>query len=217
MNFDTQDLQAALLHEMKNNLSLLSMTLDTMQPGVEHDQDEQLHTARLLCQRVIDRLRQSLMLYKQGNRDFAVNVDVHSPAEFVQELAASATSLAGQKLQISVDMADDVPAIWFFDYNLLEMAMITAIHNSLSYAASGILISVGLEDGMIRFAIRDDSDGYPAHILECARTGEAFSAKGTGLGLMFARLIAQAHHKAGQHGEMRLSNDRGAVFAILLP
>lgn len=67
MPFDSNDLFAALLHEMKNNLGLLALTLDEMRarPGADHT--DRLRSSRLLCERVIDRLRQTLLLYKKGN------------------------------------------------------------------------------------------------------------------------------------------------------
>ena len=61
MDTEGKDLYAALMHEMKNNLGLLAMTIDGIpilgQPEHDHAVDE----ARLLCQRVIDRLLQALL------------------------------------------------------------------------------------------------------------------------------------------------------------
>ena len=45
----------------------------------------------------------------------------------------------------------------------------------------------------------------------------AYRAAGTGLGLQFAKLIVQTHVNQGRVGELRLSNDQGAVFQLLLP
>lgn len=217
MKFDSSDLFAALLHEMKNNLALLSMTLDGLEGAGDGDQAEQLYTARLLCQRVIDRLSQSLLLYKKDQQRFVLNVDANSTVDFVSELARTADSLAGGRFVIEASVDDDVPPLWFFDRNLVEMAMITAVHNSLSYAARRIEIGASLLDGRLCLTVRDDSDGFPAHILDCLADDRPFSAKGTGLGLTFARLIAAAHDDRGRTGELRLANDRGAVFNLLLP
>jgi signal transduction histidine kinase len=48
-------------------------------------------------------------------------------------------------------------------------------------------------------------------------TNTPYRATGTGLGLQFARLIAQSHDNQGRTGELRLHNDQGAVFTLLLP
>lgn len=217
MKFETTDLFAALLHEMKNNLALLSMTLDGLKRTDDSEQAEQIYTARLLCQRVIDRLSQSLLLYKKDHQRFVLNVDANSTVDFIAELAKTADSLAGGRFEIEASIEDDVPALWFFDRNLVEMAMITAVHNSLSYAARKIEIGASLLDDRLCLTVKDDSDGFPDHILGCLAEDRPFSAKGTGLGLTFARLIAEAHDNKGRRGELRLANERGAVFNLLLP
>lgn len=217
MPFDSNDLFAALLHEMKNNLGLLALTLDEMRTHPNGDHAEQLQSSRLLCERVIDRLRQSLLLYKKGNDRFVLNVEACPVRDFVRELGQTAESLAGGRLDIEVALADAAPELWFFDRNLVEMALVSAIHNSIHYATSRIGIEAGLGDGMLRLTVRDDSPGYPEHILDCVARDLPFSARGTGLGLTFAKLIAQTHENRGRHGELRLANDGGAVLNLLLP
>lgn len=217
MVIDTNDLFAALLHEMKNNLGLLALSLDEMraQPGGDHS--TQLEASRLLCERVIDRLRQTLLLYKNGNDRLVLNIDAHPVRDFLRELAQTADSLAGGRLLIEARQAEGTPDLWFFDRNLVHTAMVSAIHNSIQYAAARIRIEAGLTEGLLRLTVRDDSPGYPAHILECIAQDRPFSARGTGLGLTFAKLIAQAHENRGQRGRLQLGNDAGAVFSLLLP
>jgi K+-sensing histidine kinase KdpD len=111
-----------------------------------------------------------------------------------------------------------VPDLWFFDRALVEMAMINAIHNSLSHARSVIRIEADMVDGCLAFTVRDDSAGYPdTHPGQRIGGDESYSSRGTGLGLMFARMIAEAHENQGRIGELRLNNDNGAVFRFMLP
>jgi K+-sensing histidine kinase KdpD len=114
-------------------------------------------------------------------------------------------------------MAADVPAVWFFDRDLIEMALVNAIQNSLAYARSIIRIEASMVDGCLALSVRDDSDGYPEHILTSVATNTPYRATGTGLGLQFARLIVQTHENRGRLGELRLYNESGAVFSLLLP
>lgn len=217
MVIDTNDLLAALLHEMKNNLGLLALSLDEMRTRPGGDHTTQLEASRLLCERVIDRLRQTLLLYKNGNDRFVLNVDAHPVRDFLRELAQTADSLASGRLIIEARQAEDAPELWFFDRNLVHMAMVSAIHNSIQYAAARIRIEAGLTEGMLRLTVRDDSPGYPPHILECVAQDRPFSTRGTGLGLTFAKLIAQAHENRGRYGRLQLDNAAGAVFSLLLP
>lgn len=217
MNIDTNDLLAGLLHEMKNNLGLLALSLSEMQAHPACGHCSQLESSRLLCERVIDRLRQTLLLYKKGSDRFLLDLDAHPVPDFLRELARTADSLAGGRLVIEAELAQDAPELWFFDRNLVEMAMTSAIHNSIQYAAARMRIEAGLAEDMLRLTVRDDSPGYPAQILECVARDRPFNARGTGLGLTFAKLIAQAHENRGRRGRLQLGNDAGAVFSLLLP
>lgn len=217
MSMEAKDLYAALMHELKNNLGLLAMAMDRIPHSGTDEHDHPLDESRLLCQQVVERLRQSLLLYKAADHGLPMEVDAYSPHEFLAECGDEAASLARGRLRIDVEVAGDVPAIWFFDRNLADIALSNAIHNSLVYARSVITLRADLVDGMLGLSVHDDSNGYPAHILEALTNGEPFASGGTGLGLRLAQMIAQAHTNKGRAGELRLANDPGAAFSILLP
>jgi len=219
MTFDTTDMHAALMHELKNNLSLLTMTLDGMPVLGIPEHDEKRDAARLICQRSVERLQQALLIYKAAGETLHVFIDAHSPLDMLRELGDSTSSLAGNRLTVDILIGDQVPDIWFFDWNLVQMAMLNAIHNALAYARSTIRIEADMQDGCLAFTVRDDSNGFPEQILACAGKNavSSGSAKGTGLGLRFARLIAELHENQGRIGSLRLYNDAGGVFSLLLP
>lgn len=217
MMLDISGLYASLMHEVKNTLGLMSITLDGVHPTGDPEHDALLNETRLLCQRVAERLQQALLLYKAVNGQLSPMVDAYSPADVLGELRDEAQALVRDRLKVTVRIADDVPLIWFFDRNLVEMALVNAIHNSIQYARDRILLEASLDDGALCLAVKDDSDGYPEHILECVRNDQPYRSQGTGLGLQFARLVAQAHADRGREGELRLTNEDGAVFRLLLP
>lgn len=214
---EEQDLYAALLHEMKNNLVLMAITLDRVPHIGDEVHDQPLDEVRLLCQRTSERLMQALMIYKSGQGGMLLNaVDAYSTEDFIAEMALQAHSLRS-KLRIETEIAANVPAIWFFDRNMLEIALINALHNSISYARERIRITAKVDDGMLCLAIEDDSEGYPPHILQAVAEDKPLSSSGTGLGLRFASLIAKAHKNNGRTGCLHLSNHNGAVFEIRVP
>lgn len=217
MSLEAKDLYAALMHELKNNLGLLSMAMERIPHQNDADHDRPLDDARLLCQQVVERLRQSLLLYKSADRPLPMEVDAYSPKEFVDEMLGTAASLSRGRLRVSAEVDENVPEIWFFDRNLIEIALTNAIHNSLAYAHGHIGIRASADDGMLCFTVSDDSNGFPAHILESLAQGVPFQSGGTGLGLRLAQMIAQAHTNRGRVGELRLNNDQGASFSLLLP
>jgi len=217
MKFEGSDFHAALIHELKNNLGLLSMTIDSIPVLGEPAHDEPVDSARLLCEEVVDRLQQALLIYKASNQQIRPNIDAYSPHDLLEVIKARAESLSRGRIRVETAIAPDAPAIWFFDRSLIEIALINAIHNSLTYARSRIRIEASPMEGGLALTVRDDSDGYPEHILASVAANTPYRATGTGLGLQFSRLIAQSHDNQGRTGELRLRNDHGAVFCLMLP
>lgn len=217
MTMEARDLYAALMHELKNNLGQLAMTMDRIPHTGSEDHDRPLDESRLLCQQVVERLRQSLLLYKAAEHGLPIEIDAYSPDEFLEACRDAAVALARGRLRIDLEVAGDVPPLWFFDRNLVDIALGNAVHNSMVYARSRIVMRADMADGMLRLSVRDDSGGYPAHILDALAKDEPFASGGTGLGLRLAQMIAEAHSNKGQHGALRLGNDAGAVFSLLLP
>jgi signal transduction histidine kinase len=214
---EAKDLYAALMHELKNNLSLLAMNMERIPRLGDETFDRPVDDVRLLCQQVVERLRQSLLLYKAADHGLPIEIDAYSPHEFLREIRDEAAALAHGRVEVDAVIDDQVPPLWFFDRNLIDIAVNNAIQNSLVYARSRIEIRIDLLDGMLSLTVRDDSAGYPAHILAAVANGEPFSSGGTGLGLQLSRMIVQAHANKGRTGELRLANDPGAAFSLLLP
>lgn len=217
MKFDGTGFYAALIHELKNTLGLLSMSIGSIPLQGEPTHDATVDAARLLCQEVINRLQQALLIYKAVNQQIHPAIDAYSPHDLVHEIKDQAAALSRGRLRVDASLSPEVPAIWFLDRDLIEMALINAIQNSLAYARSSIRIEADMVEGSLALSVRDDSDGYPEHILTSVATNTAYRSTGTGLGLQFARLIAQSHDNQGRRGELRLHNDAGAVFSLLLP
>lgn len=214
-DLDITALVAAEFHELKNQLGQLALTLDESLRA--HPQaEEMLREPRLFTRTIIDRLVQVLTLYKHDRHRLPLNVEAHVPADFLDELLAEARSLAGRRLVID-GSAVDAPPFWFFDRYLISVAMTTALHNALKFARREIHVTVTARDGGLLISLRDDSAGYPPHILAHQGRLPGKSATGTGLGLFFAQTIAQAHENNGRRGELRLENADGALFSIWLP
>jgi K+-sensing histidine kinase KdpD len=166
---------------------------------------------------VVDRLQQALLIYKAVNHQIHPVIDAYSPEDLVHELRDTAASLSRGRLLVETRIDAAVPAIWFFDRTLIEMALINAIHNSLAHARTKIRIEAEMEAGALVLSIRDDSSGYPKHLLDSDAANTPYATSGTGLGLQFSKLIVQTHMNQGRIGELRLSNEQGAVFQLLLP
>jgi len=217
MMFDQNDLSATLIHELKNHLSLLALTIDNIPLQNDKAHDKPVEDARLLCQQVVDRLQQALLIYKAVNGQIRPSIDAYSPEDLIRELSDTAVALSRGGIEIATHIDSNVPPIWFFDRNLIEMALLNAIHNSLAYARTKITLAASIHEEMLSLSVKDDSTGYPEHVLNNVDAGSPFRAVGTGLGLQFAKLIVQTHVNKNRVGTLRLSNDAGAVFQLLVP
>lgn len=213
---DLKAIAAASTHELKNLLGQLTLALDRLTqigcPGGE----EPLASARFACRRINDRLVEMLTLYKFEDRAFRPHVDAHSPADFLDDLANEARALAGHQLAIEVNGAL-APPYWFFDRGLVESALMNALHNAFAYARTRITLTATAEDGQLAFRIADDGPGFPPEALAAALDGPRQSTRGTGLGLYFAQRVASAHENKNKIGRVRLNNEGGGVFTLLLP
>lgn len=213
MNLSDNDFYAALIHELKNELALLTLAIEAI-PRQSAESEAAVDAARLLCQRVSDRLKQALLVYKSAIQPLHPVIDAWPPAETVAALGERAAALTHGRLAVETELAPDLPDLWFYDRELVEMALINAVHNALAHARSRIVIRAGMADGCLAFVVQDDSAGYPDRVLN----GHVIDKPtGTGLGLRFARLIAQSHENGDRRGAVRLANDGGAVFSLVLP
>ncbi len=205
---------AAVIHDAKNSLNALNAWLDEAErqaPG------EALTLARGAAQRVSAQLVELLVLYRAGEGTLRLTIDDHHVGDMVRELLSEITPAPGQPVP-----AVDLPAIdaigeWAFDAYQVKLVLADALRNALRYAQRRVALQVFAVAGNgLCFEVRDDSEGYPPHILAGQDPGP--EAGGTGLGLRFARLIAGRHATpSGRQGRVELANDYGAVFRVFLP
>ena len=216
---DLQGLTASSIHELKNLLGQLTLSLDEIAqancPGVA----DQVDGARFACRRIADRMVAILTLYKLDGGKQAFTMDAHSPSDFLEDLRGEVHALAAGRLTVDLACAADLSAFWFFDRELVQGALMNAVHNALQHAHSRIVLAADMEDGLLRFSVRDDGAGYPAALLQADLETPRPSERGTGLGLYFAQAVASAHENKGRTGRVVLGNAPrgGAKFSLLLP
>lgn len=213
---DMNTIAAATVHELKNLLGELTLSLDHIArsgcPGAE----SQVAGARVACRRITDKLVEMLTLYKLEGGHFSPAIDHHSPADFIEDLAHEARALAGDRLVIEVESAQ-APPFAFFDRDLVESAMMNALHNALRHARTRIRLTAASADDELIFRVSDDGPGFPVGLIESPLDAPRASHQGTGLGLWFASSVARAHANRGHTGRVELRNDAGAVFSLHLP
>ena len=181
---------------------------------------QSLDVARMATRRLSDRLGQVVMLERFG-RPGAIRSDAWSPVELLEELVHEAGSLAARRIGIDVQVPEVVPQYWFFDRELVSMALHNALHTALIHAASGVMLELRMEDGYLGFGILDDIGAFPAELVtETDGSPERGECNGNALGIHFARLVAAGHACGSRRGRVQLANrgdGAGTSFTLWLP
>lgn len=209
-------LAAASMHEIKNLLGQLTLSLDGIAaagcPGVA----EQISGARFACRRIVDRLSETLTLFKLEGGHFTPHIDAHPPIDFLEDLLHEARTLTAGRFIIELAQ-DHAPPFWFFDRELTASALMNALHNALNFAHTRITLSAAQEGDYLIFRVADDGPGFPPALLDGDFNAPIASKQGTGLGLYFAHSVGEAHQNKGRSGKIALANRDGAVFSLYLP
>ena len=211
-HIDVKTIIALNVHEVKNLMALLMLKLDAVQTA-----DDAISESRLLCHRVNDCMERMLLLFNLQSERLEPYISNHSPADFIDEFVSNAQVLAGHKINIVKEVMD-APDYWFFDRDLVEMAMMNAIHNALRFAQYEIKIRAYEVNQMLVLEVVDDGAGYMGDLLLDPMS--AILHKNQGLGLYLAQAIAQIHVNKDRHGQLLLHNNEpatGAVFSLQLP
>ena len=206
-----------LTHELKSPLAAIRAAGELLREPLPAGQRERFlaniagETARL--QAFVDRLLQLAALEKRGHLERPETLDV---AQLVQEVIGSQQPLLAAR-QVGLQLRIAPGARWRGERFLLRQAIENLVRNALDFSppAGRIEISAAAGDPST-LVIRDHGPGIPEYALP--RLFERFyshprpdGSKGTGLGLNFAREVAQLHG-----GELRVANHpEGGVEARL--
>lgn len=214
---DLQSLLAAGVHEVKNLLGQLTLSLDEIALAAPPAADRKIDSARFACRRVADRLAEILTLYKLHKENFHPRIESHSPADVIADLAQEARGFSAGRMHVEC-IAESAPPFWFFDRELVESALLNAVHNALRYAREHIYLSAVETRGKLVFTVKDDGPGFPSDLLVAPTDIPHASHQGSGLGLYFAARVAEVHTNKHACGHIELSNsESGAMFLLYLP
>lgn len=202
------DLYAAVIHDIKNQLAELALRL-------ERRGDCAQETAILFA--ASQRLSGLLLAQRQQAGLLQIHVDSDSPTDLLQEVAAEHRTLF-PNVTIEVDYSA-APPFWFYDKAMLRLALDNALHNACRHARNGVRLEARKVEDMLEIKVTDDGQGFPDSMLavDSGASPTFASRQGTGLGLYLASKIAQLHKNKGKAGSVELANDEGAVFLIRLP
>ena len=129
---------------------------------------------------------------------------------------------AVKKIAITAALEPGLPAI-NGDERRLEQVLSNLITNAIKFTAAGGVVEIGARrlNGDIRFWVRDTGEGIPpdemGDLFEKYRqstSGKLSQSKGTGLGLVICKKIAEAH---GGRISVQSRVGEGSTFAVEIP
>lgn len=224
-SIDFSTVLASAVHDMKNSLCLLQQSIEELGKSIAPENTqaaEQLASVHYEASRLNTGLVQLLSLYRAEMGNLPISIDEHYLDDVVDELLATNQSYINhKKIELEVVLQDNL--VWYLDADLINLLLNDMLINAMRYCNKKIILSVAEQDGYLVFQVTDDGPGYPSTMLQ-ANTKKMqdfdISQGRTGLGLFFARLIAEAHTNEKRTGSILLANGGilgGSVFTLKLP
>jgi signal transduction histidine kinase len=149
------------------------------------------------------------------------------PLEVAELLADVSTSFGGQAdaagIRLRTRVAEGLPTLTG-DIGRLDQVLGNLVANALRHTGSGgtITLSAEPEGGQVCIMVRDTGEGIPAEDLPFIfdrfwrgdRSRSRADGAGSGLGLVIARYLVQAH---GGRIDVESQPGQGTTFAVRLP
>jgi signal transduction histidine kinase len=223
--FDFSSVIAVAIHDMKNSLSLLMQSIERLSeivPNTNLEARQGINNVHYEANRMNTTLVQVLSLYRSELDALPVNIDECFVIDLIEEIVESNKIYVDQKeLKVTIDVDEDFA--WYLDKELIYLMVHDVLINAIRYGCNNIHISAWEENQELKIKVQDDGHGYPKEMLEMSQVtldNYCIAEGRTGLGLFFARLIAQTHKNKDKTGKITLSNDPatgGSVFELTLP
>lgn len=220
-----------LVHEIRTPLMLISLPLEQLAERMRSEADDALRSNNQKyigsMQRNIDYLlgitNQLLDFRKaENNSEIQLNRSNCDLGRMLTDICSrfdDPMTIGGKHISLEIN-TDDVMAT--VDADKTERLLMNLVGNGMKYARSKVGVTLSrTADGQLSVSVGDDGPGVPAD--ERDKIFDTFyqigndnvaASLGTGLGLAYAKLIADAHGGSISVGD---SPYGGAQFTILLP
>jgi two-component system sensor histidine kinase/response regulator len=213
-----------IVHDLKNPLSAIQMGMDLLDARDGNDPSSQIQLHRLRdTARYMGRMIENILDIGRAEQ---VGLELHKTliplSGWIPSLLKEMESLAHHRKH---EMSWDCPAELEVeaDREFLRRLLLNLLDNALKYSPSGshTRIEARSTETGVRIEVRDQGQGIPEHL-----RGEIFgkfvriegrghgTPSGSGLGLAFCQLVAEAHE-----GRIWVEENppRGSVFVVEIP
>lgn len=214
---------AAVSHEMKTPLSLITLASDSLAHGRYSSPDTISDYGRLLSAeaRQLTRLIDNVLCYARiGNAKQAYSYESVDLPELVEDsVERFEPELKAHGVDVHVDVPVDSPGVRA-DRTMMQHVVDNLIDNAIKHAASGktLVLKVLPDNGLVRLEVTDRGHGVPPdevpHIFDKFYRGKGAKHRGSGLGLSIAQRIVEEH--GGTIGVSTVIGE-GTTVAVTLP
>ena len=215
-----RDFVADAGHELRTPLALLRTELEL---ALRHAESaEELREAMRLSSEEVDRLAQLaedlLLIASSDQGKLPLRLETLEALELLASIASRfewRAQEAGRFLDAVAPSGLQVRG----DRIRLEQALGNLVDNALRYGGGEVRLSAALADGFVELHVTDEGSGFPPEFLgqaleRFARSEQARTRGGAGLGLSIVRVIAEAH---GGSAHVANGDRGGADVWVALP
>jgi len=217
-------IMASTVHDMKNSLSMLLHSLESICENIPEEWKEANNVATIQyeAERVNNDLIQLLGLYRLEHERLNIQIDEYFVGDFLEEQGARYEVLLSTR-NIQLDISCDPNLVGYFDRDLVAGILNNAFTNAARYSKDRVKLSAYQEGDYLILEVADNGEGYPLSM--CKNPGAVlnsidFESGSTSLGLYFALHVAELHKQGDKAGYITLDNGGslgGGIFKIHIP
>jgi signal transduction histidine kinase len=215
-----KELLANVSHELRSPLTRLRLALALLpRDGATEARLAEAERDLAELERLIDDVLATARLDATGLPTRLAEVDVRALLAGLAARAQDDPVVAGRPVRV----ADGPPLVLVADETLLRRALWNLVENAAKYGAPPITLAAAREGDRVVLSVSDEGAGVPAEArarvldpfqrLDAARTPGG--PGGVGLGLTFARRVAEVH--GGTIAVGPAAGERGCRVTIALP
>ncbi|WP_160061780.1 sensor histidine kinase [Psychromonas sp. L1A2] len=222
---DFSTILATSIHDMKNSLAMVLQSIEDLDlaDNLTAQQHKSVSNLHYQTSRINSTLMQLLALYRDEKKQLPIFIEENSVNELLTDiLERNRLYLNSHHIKVTVDVEKNLRG--YYDVDLVSYLLSDIFINALRHAKSIVTISAYYQAPYLIFKIEDDGEGYPHYMMNVndKNEGSTFNAnKGrSGLGLLFAKKIAEAHQLKQLKGNICLINkpdNSGSIFTLQLP
>lgn len=215
-----EDLVTGLSHEMRNPLTIIRSSAESMLGNCERTPEDTIHLEDMIrhSDRMTNLITRVITVAGIEKKDYLKELKAFNFRFMIEEFIREYRSRAeDRKIKITADVTEDL--VVYCDSHLLLAAIGGLIQNAMEHSPVGSTIELSAHEGpkKVEIQIRDHGTGIPDYAIDriyekhYSLPKETTNLKSSGLGLSFVREVAALHW-----GDIDIKNHpEGGVLAKL--